>query len=407
MKLDHDFLERMQEATRLLQTDGPAAATAAIQRALHGNTAPGAPASPMASSRMPAHAGMKDLNPPPAAGPRAATARTGDADVVLADEIAPPRESGKSADSSGHANTAGTRAAGRFLHGTCTSAAGTRDYKLFVPGGYVGEPLPLVVMLHGCTQDADDFAAGTGMNALAQERHCFVLYPIQPKRANGAGCWNWFDTGHQQRGAGEPAIIAEITRMVMREYKIDARRVYAAGLSAGGAMAAVLGATHPDLYAAIGIHSGLPYRAAHDVQSAFAAMKRRKGKAAASPRAPATAAPLEHAVPVIVFHGDRDTTVHPANGDLALAQFATPRGAGDRREARVEEGKAGAPGGRRYTRTTMEGTDGKTIAEKWIVHGAGHAWSGGSSSGSYTDPQGPDASAEMLRFFLDRENPAA
>ncbi|RJQ83605.1 MAG: esterase [Desulfobacteraceae bacterium] len=295
---------------------------------------------------------------------------------------------------------------GRFTTGTYTNHAGTRSYKLYIPSGYHGQPLPLVVMLHGCTQDADDFAAGTRMNVLAEEHQCFVAYPAQPTAANHSQCWNWFEEAHQQRDRGEPSIIAGLTRQILKDHRIDARRIYVAGLSAGGAMALTLAMTYPDLYAAVGIHSGLPYAVAQDLASAFAAMygrqrTRDRWHTAGSPGTQLYATP----VPAIVFHGDRDTTVHPCNGDRVIAQCASShvgRGAapdGGAPQATVERGQV--PHGHSYTRTTYRSAGGHPVVEHWLVHGAGHAWSGGSSAGSYTDPKGPHASQEMLRFFYD------
>jgi poly(hydroxyalkanoate) depolymerase family esterase len=243
-------------------------------------------------------------------------------------------------------------------------------------------------MLHGCTQSPDDFAAGTRMNFLAEEQNCFVAYPEQPSGANQAKCWNWFRTGDQQRGGGEPSLIAGITRQIMRDHVIDAKRVYVAGLSAGGAAAAIMGATYADLYAAVGIHSGLACGAASDLPSAFAAM--RQGGAS---EAVAEAGPP---VPTIVFHGDRDTTVHPDNGGRILKQSANAASSA----TRVLRGRV--PDGHAYTRTIITDRSGRAISEHWNIHGAGHAWSGGSPAGSYTDPRGPDATREMLRFFLAR-----
>jgi poly(hydroxyalkanoate) depolymerase family esterase len=289
-------------------------------------------------------------------------------------------------------------AAGRFLSGSCTNAAGTRAYKLYVPSGYNGEALPLIVMLHGCKQNPDDFAAGTGMNRIAEEHNCFVLYPAQAHRANGSNCWNWFKASDQRRDTGEPSIIADMTRQVMREYRIDPDRVYVAGLSAGGAMATVLTAAYPDLYAAVGVHSGLPVGCAHDVPSAFGAMK--DGGKTVHRQA------YRQSVPAIVFHGDQDRTVHPGNGASALAQCMRAsddalRNRNGSREPRVVKGKV--PQGRAYTQTIYysdcDGEEAASIAEHWVVHGAGHAWSGGSKAGSYTDAKGPDASQEMIRFF--------
>ena len=288
---------------------------------------------------------------------------------------------------------------GRFVTASYSNHAGTRRYKTYVPATYDGQPVPLVVMLHGCKQNPDDFAAGTRMNALAEEHRFIVVYPQQAKRANVSQCWNWFQTRDQQRGQGEPSLIAGITREVADAYHADASRIYVAGLSAGGAMAAVMGATYPDLYAAVGIHSGLAYAAARDVPSAFAAMRGESAKKAA--REPAAEA-LSRSVPTIVFHGDADATVHPSNGEHVIAAASRPSsadiaGESARSEATLENGSAR---GRDYTRSTYRDASGKPVLEHWIVHGAGHAWSGGSDRGSYADPRGPEASREMLRFFL-------
>jgi poly(hydroxyalkanoate) depolymerase family esterase len=279
----------------------------------------------------------------------------------------------------------------RFIAGAVSNAAGSRTYKLFVPSRAQGQPLPLVVMLHGCTQSPDDFAAGTRMNFLAEEQNCFVVYPEQPSGANKAKCWNWFRTGDQRRGGGEPSLIAGITRQIMRDHAIDPKRVYVAGLSAGGAAAAIMGATYVDLYAAVGIHSGLACGAASDLPSAFVAMRQGNG--------PEAIGKVGSPVPTIVFHGDRDTTVHPNNGDRIVEQSAKAA----RAKAKVIDGRV--PRGHAYTRTMLTDEGGRAISEHWNVHGAGHAWSGGSPAGSYTDPRGPDASREMLRFFLQHSLP--
>jgi poly(hydroxyalkanoate) depolymerase family esterase len=274
----------------------------------------------------------------------------------------------------------------RFVSATFTNAAGSRTYKLFIPSRTHAGPRPLIVMLHGCTQSPDDFAAGTRMNFLADERNCFVVYPEQPRGANHAKCWNWFRTGDQRRDGGEPSLIAGITRQIMREHPIDRKRVYVAGLSAGGAAAAIMGATYPDLYAAVGIHSGLACGAASDLPSALAAMR----QGSAGPIGTAGAS-----VPTIVFHGDRDTTVHPSNADRIL------RWPGEDASVRTKILRGRVPEGHAYTRTIFTDEGGLGTSEHWSVHGAAHAWSGGSPAGSYTDPRGPDATREMLRFFLE------
>ena len=280
----------------------------------------------------------------------------------------------------------------QFASKVFTSALGQRSYKLFTPSGHNGKPMPLVVMLHGCTQNPDDFAAGTEMNTLGEELGFFVAYPAQPSSANSMGCWNWFNSADQQKDKGEPALIAGITRQIMANYAVDAQRVYVAGLSAGGAMAEVLGMTYPELFGAIVVHSGLPCGAATDTMSAFAVMKR-----GGSHR---TVQPSAKPVPTIVFHGDRDRTVNPANADDVLEQFDLA-GASAQYQTTSEKTSTGMS----YSKSVHANADGVPQFEKWMIHGAGHAWSGGSIKGSYTEPRGPDASREMIRFFLEHRFP--
>jgi poly(hydroxyalkanoate) depolymerase family esterase len=280
---------------------------------------------------------------------------------------------------------------GQFVSGFYSCPAGTRPYKLYVPTAYIEQALPLVVMLHGCHQGADTFANGTRMNALAEEWPCLVLYPEQTHTANRHRCWNWFKRGHQRRGQGEPAILADMTREVMRRYRVDPAKVYVAGLSAGGAMAAVLGTAYPDLYAAVCVHSGLASGSAHDLPSALVAMY---GLSASKSGDRSTLA--TPSTPTIVFHGDRDKTVHPRNSEQLVSRSLEQSGAASA-DAAIEQGQV--PGGHSYTRAVHRDSKGRVVLEYWRVHGAGHAWFGGSLLGSYTDPQGPDATREMMRFF--------
>jgi poly(hydroxyalkanoate) depolymerase family esterase len=258
---------------------------------------------------------------------------------------------------------------------------------LFIPSGDAGKPLPLLVMLHGCLQDPDDFALGTRMNSVAEEQRIFVLYPEQSEAANQSRCWNWFSAAHQRRDQGEPSIIAGMTREVIRSHNINARRVYIAGMSAGGAMAAIMAATYSDLYAAVGIHSGVPYGAAQNFSAAIAAMK--------DGAAMATQLPSK-SIPVIVFHGDQDMMVNSRNGEQLLSQWL---GSAAERKQDTLQAPASAGNGRAFTRTRYRDGAGHAVAENWLVHDAGHAWSGGGSAGSFADSSGPDASREMVRFF--------
>lgn len=286
----------------------------------------------------------------------------------------------------------------RFLDRIFSSPIGSRPYKLYVPSGYRGDPVPLIVMLHGCTQSPEDFAAGTRMNDAAETHTCIVAYPGQTPSANMQKCWNWYKQGDQRRGAGEPALIAGITREVMDGYAIDPRRTFVAGLSAGGAAAAVMGEAYPDLYAAIGVHSGLACGVARDMPSALAAM--RQGGGARAHRAPGGAEDRTRLrVPAIVFHGERDAIVNPRNGAEVVARSAQ----GAALSQLTREGRV--PGGHAYTVTTFVDARGESVIEQWVIHGAGHAWFGGSPTGSYTDPRGPDATEAMLAFFLDHPHP--
>lgn len=284
---------------------------------------------------------------------------------------------------------AGGRAAGTVTRGSASSGQGALAYRLYVPTG-VGAGAPLLVMLHGGTQDADGFALATGMDEAAERAGVIVVYPEQSRSANAMGYWNWFRPGDQTREAGEPAAIAAVAREVAARHDADPARIAVAGFSAGGAMAAVMAATHPDLFCGAAVHSGLPYRAAHDVGTAFAAMS-------TPPSTVADAGP----VPLVVVHGDADRTVAPGNADAVVrsALVGTRRVEHEQRSGRVE-------GGRSWTRQRWSEPGGRVLAESWTVHGMGHAWSGGRDGGSYADPTGPDAAAAMLAFFGFTSDPA-
>jgi len=361
MKPFEQFIGQMLESARRVQARDPQAATDIIQQAL---AQAGLLTSQQKTDASPQAPEFVDLNSPPAwSKPKSR-----------------PRPATKPQ----------SRLPGRFIAGSHVCEAGSRRYKLYIPAKPAEGRRPLVVMLHGCTQNPDDFAVGTGMNALAEELGVLVLYPEQDGRANHSHCWNWFEPGHQARDAGEPGILAGMTREVMREYDAEPSQVFVAGMSAGGAMAAVLGAEYPELFAAIGVHSGLPAGSARDMITGLQAMKK-----------PGRGRSLREAVPVIVFHGDADHVVNQGNGEAVLKQFVGAH-AGLRATPLHASETESTQGGRRATHRTWRDEEGRAMAEHWVVHGAGHTWAGGDAAGSHTDALGPNASREMLRFFLQR-----
>jgi poly(hydroxyalkanoate) depolymerase family esterase len=352
-KTDIDRMQDgMRQATRLTRAGRLTEATALIQRTLRGGHEP---------------------SPATQAGP-----------VKVASTVAHTERHARNVH-------AARPATGRFISSSLTNRAGTRAYKLYIPGASTSVALPLIVMLHGCTQDVDDFAAGTRMNTLAEEHGFVVVYPQQPRQANPSRCWNWFKPGDQQRDRGEPSIIADITREVAALHNVDSQRTYVVGMSAGAVMAMTMAVTHPDLYAAVGMHSGLAHGVAIDLPSAFKAMK--QGPERSASRAPA------HRSPVIVFHGDDDQTVNQRNAEWVLRESLSGQLGAARPSLRVHKGQQ--PGGLAYTRYVYRDRSGAALAEGWSVHGLGHAWSGGAAAGSHTDPRGPDASAQMVRFFTE------
>jgi poly(hydroxyalkanoate) depolymerase family esterase len=397
----------MTEATRLTRQGRIAEATALIQQALAGpavaRRVPDAPSAGEAWATPDRYGGA----PPARHAREGATLRGIGSGWIPRPRILPSRGASGLRPADRPAAPAARRPAGRFDTFSYSNAAGTRAYRVYVPTGYTGGPLPLIVMLHGGTQDATAFAAATGMNDLAEHQTFLVAYPEQARSANPGRYWNWFAPGHQRRNAGEPSLIAGITTQVTKHYGADADRVYVAGFSAGGAMAAVMAAVYPDLYAAAGVHSGLAYATADDLPSAFAAMKQGSSRPSRPPTRPR---------PLIVFHGDHDATVAHANTsgliDSVVAASSTSHGQGTQPTAVTVTGQV--PGGHAYTRTSYQDPTGADLAECWTIHQGGHAWSGGLPHESYTDPQGPDASTEFIRFFgkhtgrtADRGRPAS
>ncbi|MFX0547255.1 alpha/beta hydrolase family esterase [Roseovarius sp. S1116L3] len=282
-------------------------------------------------------------------------------------------------------------AGAEFLSATHQGKSGSRSYRTYVPASAKAGVSGIVMMLHGCTQTPEDFAIGTGMNALADLGGFIVIYPEQSRGANAQTCWNWFSPNDQRRDRGEPEILAGIARKAMSDHAVPSERIFVAGLSAGAAMAVILGQTHPDVFAAVGAHSGLPYGAASDVASAFAAMAGQGQHQRANGKASGTR--------TIAFHGSADNTVQPANGAAIIrdAERAGP-------SQIVQTTHNGSASGRAYSVTTSIGPDGRNHLEHWVIDGLGHAWSGGQPGGSYTDRRGPDASAEMVRFFFDSKD---
>ena len=258
-----------------------------------------------------------------------------------------------------------------------TMHQGERPYRVFSPS-VVRAGAPLIMMLHGCTQTPEDFAAGTRMNAAAEAAGAHVIWPEQTRSENANGCWTWFDPAHQGQG-GEAAILSRIAQDVAARVSAGGG-VHVAGLSAGGAMAAILATAYPGQFTSVGVHSGLPVGSAQDVMSAFAAMRSGGRAARIIP------------IPAIIFHGTADQTVATVNGEtLAKA----PKGADKPRQRKAEMA------GRTVTVTRATGPKGGVLREYWEVDGLGHAWSGGSAAGSYADPAGPDATREMVRFFAE------
>lgn len=355
--MNDDFMSAMRRTLDAVRAGNPARATRLIQGALSGTPKPSAP-EPKTS---------------PAVGRIRRPTRP--LSQVIADLAA--RSPGKAANLRGPISPPDLPEGAVFHRRRHDGPHGGRDYLLFRPSGRSGPVRGVVMMLHGCTQSPEGFAAGTRMNRHAEENGLIVVYPEQTRTDNMQLCWNWFHPGDQRNDGGEAALLAGLGAAVLSEFNLSDAGLFVSGLSAGGAMAALIANTHPDLVAAASVHSGLAPGSAQDVVSAFAAMR-----GDASGRAEALR------VPAIIFHGSADGTVAPVNaGRLAGPMTATAE-------------RTGVGGSRRFDVLSGRNASGHPV-EVWRIDGAGHAWSGGQAEGSYTDPLGPDASAESMRFFLD------
>ena len=307
--------------------------------------------------------------------------------------------------------------AGQWVNGKASSVAGERNYALWVPSGYAAEKrrsLPLVMMLHGCMQGPQDLSAISGMNAVADKNNFLVVYPEQTKEANPLRCWNWFDPRHQSRASGEPAILAAIIHEISKTYSIDNRSVYVAGISAGAAMAVVMGANYPDTFSAVGAMSGLAFKSATTVEGGMAAMKQgapnpeQLGLLAFTAMRDGGVAAKVNRIPLITFHGDADPYLNPINAEQLIRQWAKvndhlddgkDNGSVKAEPMKTVEGTV--PAGHTYTRSIYGDRFGNLLMEKWIIKGLGHAWSGSPSVSPFGDPKGPNASEEMWRFFVE------
>lgn len=295
---------------------------------------------------------------------------------------------------------------------TYRDSVGSRPYFVYTPTNYrVGTVAPLVVMLHGCTQTALEFAVGTQMNSLADQYNFIVVYPQQESIYSQYRCWKWYDHANQSRDRGEPAIIASIVQAIEQstsQWTIDRSRIYVAGISAGASMSVIMGATYPDIFAAIGVHSGLEYQAATSQNQVLRVSRRggpdpiRQGKAAYD-----AMSNFARIIPTIVFHGTNDYIVNPINGRQVVQQWMQTNFFASNETYQADFNNPSStrvdqvPAGRSYTVFTWDDNDGYELQEYWKVEGMGHRWSGGKYGGSYTDSLGPDASLAMYTFFMN------
>ena len=294
------------------------------------------------------------------------------------------------------------RAPGRWVRGR-PAPPGGRSYDVYLPAGYRRRTrAPVLLLLHGCTQTPAEFADATRFTSVADRNGLLLVLPHQEGRHHPQRCWRWYEARHQHRGSGEPALLAGIVAQVLAEperWRADPRRVHVAGLSAGGAMALILAATYPDVFAGVGVHSAPPYRSATRGTQALAAMAART----ATP-GPDGAAPMP---PLIVVQGTADRVVHPPNGGRVADQWLAFRGPADPgrvTRSRTDTGHTG----RDWTRVRWYTARGRRVLEYWEVDGLGHAWSGGRAGGSFSDPAGPRVATAMWAFLRpQRVDPTA
>jgi poly(hydroxyalkanoate) depolymerase family esterase len=304
--------------------------------------------------------------------------------------------------------------AGSWTSGKVKNPSGSLEYKLFVSSAYRKEKsVPLVVMLHGCTQKVEELAAISGINELADKNNFLVAYPEQSVAANPLKCWNWFDPKHQSRDAGEPSLIAAVIQDIRTSYNIDEKRMYVVGISAGGAMAVVMGTAYPELFAGLGVIAGTEYKAALNVQDGLTAMKQggpdpnQQGLLAfqAIQKSPVG---TKTRLPLIVFQGTKDPYLSPVNTDQLITQWAQTHDYLDDGKDNdsvsirsAKEKKVDVPGGYSLTKSSYSDSQGHLLLEKWIVEGLGHAWPGSSVANPFADAKGPNATEEMWRFFSE------
>jgi poly(hydroxyalkanoate) depolymerase family esterase len=303
----------------------------------------------------------------------------------------------------------GTAVAGTLASGDYTGPDGTQHYELYVPSSYTpSTPVPLVVALHGCTMTADSFRQLTRWDAQAEAKGFILLLPQQDSSRNQFSCWNFFQDSSMHRSAGDPARIAAVTALVENSYNVDPHRVFVTGMSSGGAMASIMGATYPDYFAAIGVGSGCEYAA-----TAACAGFRSADPTMAGQQAYREMGPRARPIPFIAMQGDADTTVPPANADQLVQQWLVTDDLADDGAANgsvpstpAKTAFGSSAGGRSYTVRTYLDAHRAELAQYWVVRGMKHAWSGGNAAQPYSDPSGPDATAAMYAFFQNHADPS-